>query len=36
MPKGKPRSDKQRKDRHKKKYGSLKSFPKRRRGERGK
>lgn len=32
MPKGKPRTLAQRKARHKKIHGSLKNFPKRRRG----
>lgn len=33
MPKGKPRTNKQRKARHKKKYGTLKNFPKKRKGK---
>ena len=33
MPKGKPRTEAQRKARHLKKYGSLKGFPKVRRGK---
>jgi len=36
MPNGKPRTEKQRKANHQKNYGSLKSFPKTRKGKNSK